>query len=170
MKNISKKFKNKKGITFIEAIINIYVYVLLITVCVMISVTYVKSRIVIRQKQQAIEELSAVAGELGKKIRMSECDPSGCLPGGGILAIQPNDKSYDSIKYRIAGGELRVSVNDGAYELMMESMDGEFSISRNGSGEIPLITIKFWKLDKHDPSVSINGAEVKTSVSMRSGY
>ena len=170
MKRKNKQLKNGKGITFIEAITNIYVCVLLISVCMTVSITYIKMRVTIRQKQQAIEELSLAMNEIGKIIRMSECDEIECVdPTNKILKINPNQGDLSSAWYRIEGDDLEINTGAG-YMVMMDRIGGEFYITRDGLDEIPLITIELWKLDKQTPPQEINGTRVKTSVSMRSRY
>jgi|GEM_PF-3943254 len=159
--------KNKKGITFIEAIINIYVYVLLISVCMMVSISYIKNRAIIRQKQQAIEEISLTMNEMGKKIRMSECQED--CGGGKEIKINPNQGDLVAVEYNINDGLYYDGSDDGSGTkvLMLENVDGNFFITR--ADGIPLVTIELWKLDKKTNS-EIPGTRVKTSVSMRSGY
>ncbi len=156
---------NRRGITFVETIINIYIYTLLITVCTSVAIVFIKNRIVIRQKQQAVEELSIVINEMGKKIRMSECnfkDYAGCVGGSNLHIIHNNG---DKIDYYLDNTSKNLEING---VLMFDNVDGAFYITRGEEDEIPLITIKLWKLDKEDNL--INGTIVKTSVSMRSGY
>ena len=153
--------KNKKGITFIEAIINIYIYFLIISVSVMVAVTFIKTRAVIKQKQQAVEEISMLMNEMGKLIRMSSCLDTGCGNNKRELSIEHNDGS--EIHYKLTGANLE---RDDV--IMFDKIDGEFYTIKDGENEIPLITINLWKLDKNDRI--INGTIVKTSVSMRSGY
>jgi len=173
MKNKKVYSPNRRGITFIEAIINIYVYVIIIVVCTSVAITYVKGRSAIRQKQQAVEEISLAIGEITKIARMSSCPEIvayTCVTGGNskTLNIDPNEENAFPIEYEITevDGLKGLYVNGN---LMMERVDGNFYSTRDGDqNEIPLITIELWKLDREGNE--INDTRTKTSVSMRSGY
>ncbi len=158
--------KNKKGITFIEAIINIYIYSLLISICATVSVAYIKTRIFIRQKQQAIEEISLTINEMAKTLRMSSaCDDGNCFGTDDVelkrIKKKKNEAGGGNAEYEISGNNLK----SGSF-IMLEKVDGNFSVTRPDG--IPLITIELWKLDK--TNVEIPGTRVRTSVSLRSRY
>ena len=158
----SRSGTNRRGITFVEAIINIYIYVLIISVTIMVAVTFIKTRSVIRQKQQAVEELSILMNEMGKKIRMSSCQTTGCGDSNDLY-IDTNEGQ--AIHYELDASTNNLTINE---DVMFDNVGGAFYVTRSGADQIPLITIKLWKLDKSE--TLINGTTIKTSVSMRSGY
>lgn len=170
---INFRVKNKKGLSLMETIINVYIYTLLIMVCVMVAITYIKTRVEIRQRQQVVEELSMTMNEMAKKIRMSGCEYPDSVIGsscastnfglGNAIRIIPNDGS-GSLLYYV--GFYILAVNG---EIMMEDVGGKFSVINNSNDEIPLITIELWKLDKKTHQ-KISGTTVKTSVSLRSSF
>jgi len=163
--------RNKKGLTLIETIINIYVYVILISVCVTISMVDIKSRTVLRQKQQAVEELSMVIIEISKEVRMSECAGVGdkCIPDGlnNQLIIQPN-RGGNPITYEISSDYKLKKISGGTEDVMLENVSGYFSAVRDNLNEIPLIRIRLWKKDKNGND--LNDTRIFNSVSMRSKF
>jgi len=98
-----RRIKNKKGITLIETIINIYVYVLLVTVCMSVAISYIKGRVEIRQRQQAVEEISLAINEIGKIVRMSNCPSSDnrCVQNIKRLILDPNAEGMAERTYEI---------------------------------------------------------------------
>jgi len=168
--------KNQKGLSMLETIINIYVYVLLITICMTVAITYLKTRVAIRQKQQIIEELSITINEMAKKIRMSDCSgstsqvPNRCINNSGANAITfLQNTGIIPMRYSLWNGGLYISENDGwSWQLMLDNVGGDFSaINTAPTNEIPLITMYLYKIKN---GVEISGTRVKTSVSLRSGY
>jgi hypothetical protein len=163
--------KNKKGLTLIETIINIYIYVLLISVCATISMVYIKNRSVLRQKQQAIEEMSMMILDIVKDVRMSKCDGAGgnCIPSGlsNELTIKTN-KDDKKIIYKISTDNKLIKNYDGMDYVMLENVSGYFSSVRDDGSSIPLIRIRLFKTDKNgDP---VKNTKIYNSVSLRSGY
>lgn len=171
MKNRKVYPRNWRGITFIEAIINIYIYVLLVSVCMMVSISYIKTRVTIRQKQQAIEEISLTMNEIAKNVRMSDFNSR--LPNE--ICVDPNTdtnaSTYDCYGFNDVSGvkHLQINVDGTGYQTMLDRVDGEFYVTRPGSDQIPLLTMIMWKLDKKT-GLEIPGTKVKTSVSLRNNY
>ena len=165
--------KNYKGLTLMETIINIFVYVIVVMICMTVAMTYIKSRIAIRQQQQAVEELSMTMNDMAKKIRMSSCPTDGgctgpCESDGKCSEISVAPNSGGGLTYKIDGTSLKDASSGG--QLIMENIGGWFKVTNAGTDEIPLVQIHFWRLKKGSTTEKIPGTDIQTSVSMRSGY
>ena len=181
---IKKLNKNYKGLTLMETVINIYVYTLLIMVCMAVSISYIRVRSQLRQSQLAVEEISLVMNQMAKEIRMNDCSttmnppppqvwyPNRCIMLGSISGITWNFVIYqngsNSFVFVTWGGKS--VLNDANSNLVLEDVGGSFSATNaeNAPFKIPLITIKMWKYNKD--GTKMPGTDVQTSVSMRSGY
>lgn len=169
--SFASKPAGRRGISFIETLIAIAIFSLVIMVATSVAAVYLRNRKIINQYQEASEELSLVLNYVSKDLRTSNnCDegPSLCsLPANQQteIAVRSNRDSTSYTRYEFDNTNnrlLRLATENGVVNNAVVATDvkGYFYVS---GAEIKRITIVIWKIDRPDRTF-------QTTVSMRSGY
>ena len=150
----------RRGISFIETLIAIAIFSLVIMVATSVAAVYLRNRKIINQYQEASEELSLTLNYLSKELRMSSPGASLTTNGEKTTIATINNHDAEPVTYAFVSGNLNKTIG-GATSVVVSDVSGRFYVYNVSA--IPRITIVLWKTDQTDRIF-------QTTVSLRSGY